>query len=114
MLNLTGFSKADWKVKGEDLMEGKVTVPVVVGLKRSATRAAREELWRGLQLKSKDPQVIKHLTGLLVDCGAIAECHQLAGAIVDEAWRVLSPLIPDSYQKLMIRAFAHCILTRVS
>ena len=49
---------------------------------------------------------------MLEECGALQACEAEAERLVEEAWSVLDPLVPDSLAKLMLRAFGWFVLAR--
>ncbi|MFT3712714.1 MAG: polyprenyl synthetase family protein [Archangium sp.] len=110
VLNLRGF-KGDLKLKGEDLTQGKVTLPVARAFgKLSADQ--RQRLWFLVSMKSKDPVVVKEAIGLIEECGALEGCMHDAKQLVDDAWTALTPLVEDSLAKVMLRAFGWYVLER--
>jgi geranylgeranyl pyrophosphate synthase/predicted secreted hydrolase len=110
VLNLRGF-KGDLKSKGEDLQQGKITLPVAKALGRLAP-GARKSLWEGVASKSQDPAVIADLIQRIEDAGALDECVREANDLVESAWVEMDPLIHDSLPKLMLRAFGWYVLER--
>ncbi len=114
MLNLTGFFNPKWKVIGEDLTEGKLTAPVVLALRRMPDQASREQLWKRVAAKPQAAEEVRSIIEVLKDCGAIAEANAMAHKMVEDAWAKICDLVPASYYTVMLRAFARCILTRVS
>ena len=110
VLNLSGFD-GDYKTRGEDITAGKVTMPVAIAM-RLLTRAERHWLWSTLGSRCTDRDTIASVIALLEDCGAIAECRREATQLVEGGWQVLSPLLPDSQAKLMLRAFSWFVLER--
>jgi geranylgeranyl pyrophosphate synthase/predicted secreted hydrolase len=110
VLNLRGF-KGNLKERGEDVAQGKLTLPVVKALAALPTDQ-RSWLWRTLASRPSDPNVIESVIRLLEDCGAVEACATLARALVEEAWAKLDPLLPDSQCKLNFRAFSWYVLER--
>lgn len=110
VLNLRGF-KGDLKLKGEDLTQGKITLPVARAFGKLSDEQ-RRRLWFLVSMKSKDPVIIKEAIGLIEDCGALDGCMFDAKKLVDEAWVALTPLVEDSLAKVMLRAFGWYVLER--
>jgi geranylgeranyl pyrophosphate synthase/predicted secreted hydrolase len=110
VLNLRGF-RGELKSKGEDVMQGKVTLPVAKAMGRLG-RVEREWLWSTLSSKPQDPEVVGRVIALLEECGAIEDCAQLARDLLENAWKRLEPLVEDSLAKLMLRAFSWFVLER--
>jgi geranylgeranyl pyrophosphate synthase/predicted secreted hydrolase len=110
VLNLRGFA-SDLKQRGEDLVEGKVTMPVAKGMSLLDVDT-RAWLWEILSLRKGGPDAIDQAIGLLEECGALRACVAEAERLVEEAWSVLDPLVPDSLAKLMLRSFSWFVLER--
>ncbi len=110
VLNLRGF-EGDLKSKGEDLQQGKVTLPVAKAMGRLDSEG-RKWLWDGVNSKSDDPQVIGSLIAKIEQSGALDDCVSEANDLVESAWQNLDPLVHDSMPKLMLRAFGWYVLER--
>ena len=110
VLNLRGF-KGDLKAKGEDIVQGKVTLPVAKAMSRLPL-SEREWLWDTLKSKPEDAEMVRRVIDRLESCGAIEACMQQARALVEDGWRVLEPLVPDTLAKMMLRAFGWFVLER--
>jgi len=110
VLNLRGF-KGDLKSKGEDLTQGKVTLPVARAL-GALEPTQRQRLWFLVSMKSKDPAVLREAIGLIEHCGALDGCMADAKKLVDDAWVALTPLIEPSLASVMLRAFGWYVLER--
>jgi geranylgeranyl pyrophosphate synthase len=110
VLNLRGFAN-ELKQRGEDLVEGKVTMPVAkaMGLLDADARAW---LWDIVSGEAHARHSIDRAIDLLEECGALRACEAEAERLVDEAWSVLDPLVPDSLAKLMLRSFSWFVLAR--
>jgi geranylgeranyl pyrophosphate synthase len=110
VLNLRGFDE-NRKNRGEDITEGKVTAPVAKAMGRLA-RGDRRDLWAILTSKPTERAVIDRAIALIDECGALDACEREARALVDNAWRVADPLLPDSQFKIRLRAFGWFVLDR--
>jgi geranylgeranyl pyrophosphate synthase/predicted secreted hydrolase len=110
VLNVRGF-KGDLKQRGEDIAQGKVTLPVVKALAALPTDQ-RSWLWRTLASCPSDPHLIEKVIGLLETAGAVDACTLLARDLVEQAWAKLDPVLPDSQFKLNFRAFSWYVLER--
>ena len=66
------------------------------------------------QIKSKpeDQSVINACIAKMEECGAIQACVDEAMTIVEDAWRKLDPIVPDSFYKIMLRAFGWFVVER--
>jgi geranylgeranyl pyrophosphate synthase/predicted secreted hydrolase len=110
VLNLRGF-KGDLKARGEDIQQGKLTLPVIKGLGK-LSKKDRRWLWKTLSQKPQDMQVVGKVIEKLESVGAIEACAQEARDLVENAWHRLDPLVPDTQYKVMFRAFGWYVLER--
>lgn len=110
VLNLRGFQK-DLKSKGEDIMHGKITLPVAKAMS-VLPQDKRTWLWETLQSRPTDPEVVASCIELIEQCGALDACVTQANTLVEDGWKALDPVIEDSLQKLMLRAFSWYVLER--
>lgn len=110
VLNLRGFD-GDTKLRGEDLAEGKVTMPVAKALDLLPL-PARADFWRAVAARPQDPAEIARLIRVIDGCGALEASERMAHQLVEDAWRLLDPVLPDSYFKLNLRAFGWYTLER--
>ena len=110
VLNLRGF-KGDLKARGEDIQQGKLTLPVVKGLGKLGKKE-RRWLWKTLSSKPSDPEVVAKVIDKLESVGAIETCVREARELVESAWTRLDPLVPDTQYKVMFRAFGWYVLER--
>jgi geranylgeranyl pyrophosphate synthase len=110
VLNLRGF-QGDLKSKGEDLAQGKVTMPVAKAMSRLQLDE-RRSVWKTIASKPTDPKVIGEIIEKFEACCALRSSEQHARDLVETAWRKLDPFIEDSYTKLRLRAFGWYVLER--
>jgi geranylgeranyl pyrophosphate synthase len=110
VLNLRGF-KGDLKARGEDIQQGKLTLPVVKALGK-LPKKDRRWLWKTLSSKPQDMQVVTKVIDKLESVGAIESCVTEARELVESAWTRLDPLVPDTQYKVMFRAFGWYVLER--
>jgi geranylgeranyl pyrophosphate synthase/predicted secreted hydrolase len=110
VLNLRGF-KGDLKAKGEDICQGKFTLPVVKAL-ASLFGSERVALATTIASKPQDARTVEGVIAQLERLGAIDACVVQAREIVEAAWRRLDPLIEDSQCKVTFRAFGWYVLER--
>jgi geranylgeranyl pyrophosphate synthase/predicted secreted hydrolase len=110
VLNVRGFER-NLKQRGEDIAQGKLTLPVVKALAQLPTDR-RSWLWRTLAARPSDPVVIEEVIEVLETCGALDACTALAQELVEQAWAQLDPVLADSQYKLMFRAFSWYVLER--
>jgi geranylgeranyl pyrophosphate synthase/predicted secreted hydrolase len=110
VLNLRGFGRG-LKSTGEDIMHGKVTLPVAKAIARLPLEE-RRFLWAELHSKPKEPERIAACIDLIERCGALDACVQQANDLVESAWERFDPLVEDSFPKLILRAFGWYVLER--
>ena len=110
VLNLRGF-KGDLKSRGEDIMHGKVTLPVAKAMAKLEL-ADRTWLWETIASKPQDLETVHAVIAKIESVGGIDACSEQATAIVEEAWTLLDPLVEDSLPKMMLRAFGWYVLDR--
>jgi geranylgeranyl pyrophosphate synthase len=110
VLNLRGFA-GNLKQRGEDISQGKVTLPVAIAMAR-LPREQRVWLWTTLQSKPTDERVVAAAIELVQTCGGIAACDTLAHELVENGWRKAEPLLDPSLTRVMLRAFGWYVLER--
>jgi geranylgeranyl pyrophosphate synthase/predicted secreted hydrolase len=110
VLNLRGFEQ-DRKRRGEDISAGKITAPVAKAMSR-LSREERGMLASILASRPSDDAVIREAMSLVDGCGALDACELEARELVETAWKLLDPLVPDSHFKLRLRAFGWFVLDR--
>lgn len=107
VLNLRGFA-GGLKQTAEDIMHGKVTLPVVRAFSR-LTPGERARLWALVARKSEDTA---EAVALIEKAGALDSCLADARTLVEDAWAAMNPLVEDSLAKVMLRAFGWYVLER--
>jgi geranylgeranyl pyrophosphate synthase/predicted secreted hydrolase len=110
VLNLKGF-KGDLKQKGEDISQGKVTLPVARALGR-LDRPARVALWADVASKPDDAGLVRSVIDRIEACGALDDCLAQAKTLIEEAWQQLDAVTEASLPKVMLRAFGWYVLER--
>lgn len=110
VLNLRGF-EGDLKQKGEDISQGKVTLPVARALGR-LDKAQRTALWRDVSSRPQDPAVVGDVVARIEKCGALDDCMRQARQLIEDAWKLLDATCVESMQKVMLRAFGWYVLER--
>ena len=107
VLNLRGFA-GGLKQTAEDIMHGKVTLPVVRAFSQ-LTPGERARLWALVARRSEDTA---EAVALIEKAGALDSCLADARTLVEDAWTALTPLVDDSLAKVMLRAFGWYVLER--
>lgn len=112
VLNLKGF-EGNVKDRGEDIKAGKVTFPVAKAMSNSRLDlAARTSVWNTIKSKPQDIEVVGAVIKQLDDCGAIQASIDEANKLVGDAWAEVDRNIPDSFYKMLLRAFGWYVLER--
>ncbi len=112
VLNLKGFEN-NVKDRGEDIKAGKVTFPVAKAMSSARLDlAARTQVWETIRAKPQDIEVVSALIQRLDECGAIDASVAEANRLVNNAWAEVDQAIPDSFYKMLLRAFAWYVLER--
>jgi geranylgeranyl pyrophosphate synthase len=109
VLNLSGFSQGQ-KECGEDISEGKVTYPVAVALS-FLKLDDRKRLWMMIRSHPKD-DAIRECIDMIRQTGAFDIAKKHADEMVEKAWKVLAPIIPESKYKTMLFSFGRFVLER--
>ena len=102
VVNLVGFNDTTWKTCGEDLMEGKVTFPVALAFKYF-DKKTREDVWNILKGKPQDKESVSRIIDHVRGSGALREARQIATHRVEEAWKKVVPVLPDTLSKVIMR-----------
>jgi len=110
VLNLRGFER-DLKQRGEDVRQGKLTLPIARAL-AGLPEAERRWLWLSVKAKPQAPREVDQIIGVVEGCGALDDCARLAREQVERAWGALDPVLKDSQAKLTFRAFSWYVLER--
>jgi geranylgeranyl pyrophosphate synthase/predicted secreted hydrolase len=110
VLNLRGF-EGNTKARGEDIVAGKVTFPVAKAMSL-LDAAERRRVWDVVRSKPQDQKVVDSVCETLERCGALPQSMEHANTIVRDAWAEVDKVVPDSYHKLLLRAFAWFVLER--
>ena len=106
VLNLRGIysgkadknAGAELKNLGEDITAGKVTIPVVKAISR-LSKSDMKRIWETIKSKPSDRAVIDGIILELEKCGAIDACVEQSESLVEESYKLLDPIIPDSFSK---------------
>lgn len=112
VLNLKGF-EGNSKDRGEDIKAGKVTFPVAKAM--SSSRLAldqRQKIWNTIKSKPQDTETVGDVIKVLDECGAIQASIDEANTLVNNSWAEVDKCIPDSFYKMLLRAFGWYVLER--
>jgi geranylgeranyl pyrophosphate synthase len=100
------------KTIGEDIMTGKITMPVCKAMDGRLNLQERTELWGIIKSKPQDAETVAEAIEILEQCGALDDCVAQAEEIVESSWAQLDKLTPDTFSKLMLRSFAGYVIYR--
>jgi heptaprenyl diphosphate synthase len=91
ILDFTSDEKNLGKPPGQDLRQGKVTLPVLVLLERKKAHSLLKEAFT-----TKDEQKLRQIFGMVHDESIIKECYQIASRLCFQAKESLPSLPPSS------------------
>lgn len=111
VLNLVPASKKWGKDIGEDITEGKRSLPVIHALKK-LNKKEKTELLKILDKHTKNKTQIKKAIHLIQKTGAIEYSQQLAKKFVQESWEKLNKVLPENQGKKKLKAFADFAVER--
>jgi len=115
MLDLTGNARALGKMPGDDLRNGRITLPFICalqGLSDDRADALRERL-RSLASEDSDvsPAALEDLLILLRDCGALDRCTIAASRHAEQALEALDG-VPEGAARAPLYALAESVAAR--
>ncbi|MFD5503749.1 polyprenyl synthetase family protein [Streptomyces sp. NPDC127061] len=103
--DLTGVIKrgVPTKAVGEDLRNGKVTMPLAHAV-ALMPRAELTDLWERVKEGGACAEAAARAVEALTSCGALDACRQEAETLVEDAWAGLEPLLSPSPAVAHLRA----------
>jgi geranylgeranyl pyrophosphate synthase/predicted secreted hydrolase len=111
VLDLRGFAGGR-KQPCEDVRTGKVTA-VVARAFAVLPATERAGLWDRLRSRPRTTAHVAEIVERLETCGAVDDCVREAKETVEAAWRSGVEAIPDSLQKVLLRALGWYVIERV-
>ncbi|MCX8170552.1 MAG: polyprenyl synthetase family protein [Candidatus Bathyarchaeota archaeon] len=96
---------------GMDITEGKITLMVLHAL-RKADRNDREELLRILSMHTRDEALRKKAIEIIKKYGAVEYAKQVASKMVEDSWKMIENLLPESEAKEKIKMLAEYLIQR--
>jgi len=109
-LNVKGFQD-NLKTVCEDITAGKITYPIAVAMSY-LEKEDRKRLWEIVKIKTDEKYLLEEAVSLIEKNNVLDKCTQHARDYVNDAWKILDPLVKDSMVKLNLRAFSWYILDR--
>lgn len=114
VLDLTSEKFTDKKGgRGQDITEGKRSLPVIHTLKRSTTKDANR-LLEILKMHTSDQKLKDEAIAIIRRYDSITYVRKFAERLVDESWSEIESLLPDSKAKERLKAFAEFLIERQS
>ena len=104
VINLQGFGKS-LKTKAEDLIEGKITAPVIRCMMLLRGQPEKQRWLWGQYGVSQEERDIGGMVNMIEASGAFDQCIKEAHQMVDDAWVAVDKYVPDSFAKVCLRAF---------
>ena len=99
-LEFTSDEKTFGKSFGNDISEGKISLPVIFELKK-IDEESKKELLRILKLHTKDKDLVKKAFNAVKNSGAVEKSIEYADKLIDEAWsKIISKLPKKKFKEL--------------
>jgi len=111
ILNIVGDMAKYGKEIGGDIKEGKRTLMVIYALKHLPKDEANR-LKEILSLHTSDPSLIGEAIALIKKSGAIEYASKVAKELVNESWKVLDELLPETPAKRKLKALTDFLIMR--
>lgn len=111
ILNITKNELSDMKGIGDDITEGKRSLPVIYALTNlPKDRSAR--LINILLMHTNEQDLIQEAIGLIEEGEGIKQATQIMTDLFDTAWGELSPLVPEGDKKDTLYDLARFLINR--
>jgi len=110
ILDFTGNTHVTGKNIGDDLAEGKITLPFLLALEQ-VNEADKNTLIAAFNANLKEELPLDEMIGIIVSSGAIEKSYQLASSQIDSALTHLS-MAPEGEAKDALKALAQFSLMR--
>ena len=112
VLDLTGEEFAEKKGgRGQDITEGKRTLIVIHTLKVANVKD-RKRLIEILKMHTSDQKLRDEAIAIMQKYGSIEYAKNFARKIVEESWKEVEGLLPESEAKEKLNAFARFLIKR--
>ena len=86
------------KILGNDIMEGKMSLPVILALKRIPDKD-KVKLLKILKKHTKNRFLINKAMSIIRKSGAVEESLKYAEDLIDEAWQDIEPYFPKDKER---------------
>jgi heptaprenyl diphosphate synthase len=110
ILDFCGDTKVMGKPKGEDLLQGTITIPVIFMLRDKTNKLLIEKIMRNREVSEEE---INEISIILGETGCIKESFRVAQAHVNRAKYCLS-LLPKSEYNEFLNNFADMLQARIN
>lgn len=111
ILNITENELSAKKGLGEDITEGKRSLPVIYAFSSlPRTKAAR--LRKILLMHTREKKLIKEAIGLIMEAKAVEKAQKTMQKLFADAWSELDPLLPKSPKKECLYNLAYFLINR--
>lgn len=97
-LEFTSNEKIFGKSFGNDITEGKMSLPVIFAIKKLGVKD-KNRLLRILGLHTHDKELLKEAFAIIVESGAVEEALRYADRLIDTAWKGIEPTLPKNKKK---------------
>ncbi|NIO44710.1 MAG: hypothetical protein GTN36_04115 [Candidatus Aenigmarchaeota archaeon] len=111
ILNLVEGEFTDKKGLGEDITEGKRSLPVIRSL-RKANENDRKRLLGILKMHTTDQKLRDEAIAIIKKYNSVEYAKEKSRNMIREAWRGLDKLLPESEAKTKLKAFADYLIER--
>jgi heptaprenyl diphosphate synthase len=99
ILDFTGDKTKLGKPTGMDLLNGNITLPVIILMEDPKYGPSAAKIIRSGNLTRHD---IDNITEMLVNSGAIKKCYSIAEECIDKAKQNLSNVMESPYKSMLI------------
>lgn len=111
VLDITADREEFGKSFGNDIAEGKISLPVVLALQQLGDK--EKQRLRAILLKhSKDQDILTEAQSLITKTNAITQSMQQAEQLINEAWGVVESAVPAGEGRDMLEELARSFITR--
>lgn len=112
-LEFTADHKEFGKSFGNDIAEGKMSLPVIFALEM-LPEDKKTRLLEILAMHTKEPELLKEAMDVITGSGAIGKATQYANDLIDKAWQAIEPHLASSGEKALegFRAMTYFSVTR--
>lgn len=111
ILNITESELSKKKGLGEDITEGKRSLPVIYAVNSLPPKKAKR-LIKILKDHPKDKKLIEEAIGLIKQGGGIEKASRTMVRLFEEAWKKLDPLLEEGEKKRRLYQLAKFLIDR--